>query len=102
MLKRFGTMCYNICMTPEQWEQKLKDEGYTHVVTHIDQPGVCYDEHEHPVDTAHVILTGMIELSMNGQKYNFRAGDRFDIPKHTTHNALVGSDGCTFLTGIKV
>lgn len=89
-------------MTKEEWEQKLKNEGYTHVVTHIDSPSVYYVDHEHPVDTVHVVLTGTLTVRMNDQTKVYNPGDCLYLAKHVIHDGAVGPNGCTFLTGIKV
>lgn len=89
-------------MTKEEWEQKLKNEGYTHVVTHIDPPGVHYADHEHPVDTAHVVLTGNLTVHMDGETKTYNPGDCLYLAKYAVHDGTIGTNGCTFLTGIKV
>lgn len=85
----------------ESARKLLEKEGFTTIYVWTDAPGTFYDDHTHPVLTAHIILKGTMELTVNGTKRALKAGDRFDVPAGTVHAARVGKDWCTYVIGKK-
>jgi len=53
----------------------------------------------HPTETAHIVLSGEMTLTMNGESRLYRAGDRCDVPAGTTESAQMGPLGCRYLVG---
>ena len=64
-----------------------------------DAPGTLYPEHTHAQETAHIILSGEMTLTMNGRTMTYRAGGRCDVPAGTVHSAKMGPQGCRYLIG---
>lgn len=83
------------------WEKQLEVEGFSQIYVHQDPPFLEYPEHEHPVRTAHVILSGGMTIWSGGREVELRAGDRFDVLADVLHAARIGSEGCVFLIGIR-
>lgn len=80
--------------------KKLEGEGYTHVFLWEDAPNTHHPYHEHHHDTAHVVVSGSIEVETeNGKKNTYRAGDRFDVDAGIQHYAVAGQEGCIYLIG---
>ncbi len=88
-------------MNPEDWENKLREEGFSNFFVWQDRPDADYPDHTHPVTTAHVILAGEMVLTVNGHTRTFRTGDRCDVPANTLHSARMGRQGCRYLIGEK-
>jgi quercetin dioxygenase-like cupin family protein len=80
-------------------ETTLHQDGFHHTYVWSDGPGAYYSEHTHPTVTAHIILDGEMDLTMQGKTYHLKAGDRCDVPANTIHTAKMGPKGCTYLIG---
>lgn len=88
-------------MNPIDWENKLRQEGFSNFFVWRDDSNVYYPDHTHPTTTAHVILEGEMTLTANGKTQTYKAGDRCDVPAHTIHSARIGPRGCQYLIGEK-
>jgi quercetin dioxygenase-like cupin family protein len=94
---------WNQTTTPnaEQLRRRLVAEGYS-VVQWSDAPGTKRDDHSHPEDQSHWILSGEPELCVAGETYTLRAGDRDFLPANTVHSAIVpGHEPVAYLIGPK-
>ncbi len=88
-------------MNPIDWENKLRQEGFSNFFVWRDDPNAYSPDHTHLATTAHVIREGEMTLTLNGKTQTFKAGDRCDVPAHTIHSAWVGPRGCQYLIGEK-
>lgn len=82
-------------------KSQLHAEGFGRTYVWQDASGVFYSEHTHPTLTAHIILSGEMNLTVNGKSKTYRPGDRCDVSAGTVHSALIGPDGCRYLIGEK-
>lgn len=89
-------------MTEGELEQQLKIDGYSQICVHEDQANFEYPDHDHPVDTAYVVLRGNMVVRLNGKEHAVREGDRLDIAKNVVHWARMGEQGCKFLVGVRI
>jgi quercetin dioxygenase-like cupin family protein len=81
--------------------RRLEAEGYS-VMQWSDAAGARYDPHEHAQDQSHWILSGVLQLTVGGETYTLRTGDRDFLPAHTEHAAFVpGSEPVIYLIGAK-
>ncbi len=81
--------------------QRLESEGYS-VFEWSDAPGTVYGPHAHAEDQSHWIISGALELTVDGESYMLRAGDRDFLPANTTHSAFVsGNEPVRYLIGAK-
>ena len=79
----------------------LATEGYS-VYAWTDGPGASYPPHSHSDDQSHWILRGSLALTVDGEEYVLRAGDRDWLPADTTHAArVVGNESVTYLIASK-
>ena len=79
----------------------LQDEGYS-VFEWSDSPGTVYGPHSHAEDQSHWIISGALELTVDGVSYTLRAGDRDFLPANTTHSAFVpGYEPVRYLIGTR-
>jgi quercetin dioxygenase-like cupin family protein len=81
--------------------QKLNREGFTHTYVWQDAPGTFYPDHTHQTETAHIILSGEMTLTVCGRTETYRTGGRCDVPAGTVHAAKMGPHGCRYLIGEK-
>lgn len=78
---------------------QLQREGFSHTYVWEDGPNTRYGNHSHPVETAHIILSGELTLTMDGQSQTYRKGQRCDVPANSVHSAVMGPTGCRYLIG---
>jgi quercetin dioxygenase-like cupin family protein len=80
---------------------KLEAEGYR-VFEWSDAPGTHYGAHRHAEDQSHWIISGKLELRIQGQTYTLSAGDRDFLPAGTVHSAFVpGTEPVLYLIGAR-
>jgi quercetin dioxygenase-like cupin family protein len=77
----------------------LKREGFRQTYVWQDAPNASYPDHTHAAETAHVILSGEMTLTMDGDSGTYRAGERCDVPAGAMHSARMGPSGCRYLIG---
>jgi quercetin dioxygenase-like cupin family protein len=81
--------------------QCLEREGYS-VFEWSDAPGTVYGTHSHAEDQSHWIISGALELTVDGESYTLRPGDRDFLPANTRHSAFVsGKEPVRYLIGAK-
>ena len=88
-------------MTLAQLEEQLHTEGFGHTYVWQDGPDAHYADHTHAQETAHIILDGEMNLTMDGQSRTYRVGERCDVPAGAVHSARMGPRGCRYLIGEK-
>ena len=86
-------------MNEKELMQQLKGEGFGHTYVWEDSPNAFYPEHTHDSETAHIILSGEMSLTMAGRTETYRAGSRCDVPAGAVHSAKMGPKGCRYLIG---
>lgn len=81
--------------------RRMEAEGYS-VSQWSDAPGALYEAHAHANDQTHWIISGAIEMRVEGETYTLRAGDRDFLPANTEHAAFVPGDSeVVYLIGVK-
>jgi quercetin dioxygenase-like cupin family protein len=81
--------------------KRLEADGYS-VYVWTDDSGATYSPHSHADDQSHCIVRGSLAITVEGQEYVLRAGDRDWLPAETIHEArVVGRDPVTYLIGSK-
>jgi quercetin dioxygenase-like cupin family protein len=79
----------------------LETEGYS-VFEWSDAPGTHYRAHRHAEDQSHWIISGELELRIQGETYTLHAGDRDYLPANTVHSAFVpGHEPVCYLIGAR-
>lgn len=80
---------------------RLEAEGYG-VFQWSDPPGRMYPPHAHGEDQSHWVISGALELTVDGESYVLGAGDRDFLPAGTIHSAEVTSETpVVYLIGAK-
>ncbi len=80
----------------------MKSEGYS-VFQWSDAAGTVYADHDHGEDQSHWIISGTLELNVNGfGTVVLSAGDRDFMPAGRVHSARVpGDEPVVYLIGAK-
>jgi mannose-6-phosphate isomerase-like protein (cupin superfamily) len=86
-------------MDEKEMAKQLEREGFGHTYVWQDGPNAFYPEHAHDSETAHIILSGEMTLTMNDQAETYRLGERCDVPAKAVHSAKMGPNGCRYLIG---
>ena len=86
-------------MDEKQLARTLEREGFGHTYVWQDRPNASYPDHTHATETAHIILSGEMTLTMDGQSHTYGAGERCDVPAGAMHSARMGPTGCRYLIG---
>ncbi len=74
-------------MDERQLARTLEQEGFGHTYVWQDGPNASYPDHTHATETAHIILSGEMALTMDGQSHTYGAGERCDVPAGAVHSA---------------
>jgi mannose-6-phosphate isomerase-like protein (cupin superfamily) len=86
-------------MDEKKLAAQLQAEGFSHTYVWADGPNTHYPDHTHHEETAHIILSGEMTLTLNGESHVYHAGERCDVPAGTVHSAVMGRLGCRYLIG---
>jgi mannose-6-phosphate isomerase-like protein (cupin superfamily) len=86
-------------MDEKELARQLESEGFGHTYVWQDRPNAFYPGHTHDTETAHILLSGEMSLTMDGGTKTYRAGGRCDVPARTVHSAKIGPNGCRYLIG---
>ena len=78
---------------------QLKSEGFGHMYVWQDGPNAFYPEHTHEMETAHIILSGEMTLTLDGRPETYRSGQRCNVPAGAVHSAKMEPTGCRYLIG---
>lgn len=80
----------------------LKAEGYS-VYQWSDPPDAVYGMHKHNEDQSHWVISGTLELTIEGVGvFELTAGDRDFMPAGTFHSArVIGNEAVVYLIGEK-
>jgi quercetin dioxygenase-like cupin family protein len=88
-------------MNEEELISKMKREGYDEVYIWNAKPKEDDPNHTHLFDAVLIILSGEIEIGMDGEKRILRKGDTITIPQLKNHSGLAGPDGCRYIVAEK-
>jgi mannose-6-phosphate isomerase-like protein (cupin superfamily) len=86
-------------MDERKLAEQLRAEGFGHTYVWQDGPNAHYPDHSHAAETAHIVLSGEMTLTMGGKTGTYRAGERCDVPADALHSARMGPKGCRYLIG---
>lgn len=86
-------------MDEKKLTEQLRQEGFAHTYVWEDGPNAQYPDHTHATESAHIILSGEMTLTMNGYTKTYREGERCDVGADAVHSARMGPQGCRYLIG---
>jgi quercetin dioxygenase-like cupin family protein len=88
-------------MTEQQAKDLLKTEGFEDMGTVTFEPNILHPEHTHDRHTLQLITQGELTVKDKTGSKIYKEGDRLESPAGTTHSAVAGPEGCTFVVGMK-
>jgi quercetin dioxygenase-like cupin family protein len=86
-------------MNPAEFEARLRDDGFTEVVTAVVEPNETRPAHAHDYDVEALVLEGDITLTCDGAARTYRVGDTFGMAAGRPHAEAIGSSGVRYLVG---
>lgn len=86
----------DIGLIKDYLKNQFKKDGYIHIFEWHDEPNTIYEEHEHKGRTAFYVIRGSVMFTSGFDK-TFKVGERFDVPPHVKHTAIVGPEGCDWI-----
>lgn len=82
--------------------EQIKKDGYKEVrICPVNTKGTYSEPHTHDQSTVHIMVKGTLTIKDGNQIKIIHTGERFDIPKETTHTIKTRSKGCKFIVGVK-
>jgi len=81
--------------------EKVREEGFDPIYF-SDPAGNMYSPHKHPETKLLAFVRGDMEVVVNGETFQCKAGDKLIIPGNTEHKAVVGPRGCDFFWSEKM
>lgn len=86
----------------EELRRRMVAEGYS-VYSWTDGAGAAYGQHEHGEDQSHWVVSGSMELDVEGfGRVILSPGDRDFMPAGTSHSArVVGDRPASYLIGAR-
>ena len=88
-------------MNREQFEARLKEDGYIEIEAKALQPRPRNDEHGHPFAVRGLVLAGAFTVTQGSVATTYRAGEMFSVPAGQDHSEEVGADGAEVIVGRK-
>lgn len=86
-------------MNTQAFEESLKAEKYGEIVNVSKALGYKMDEHQHEFDACALIINGQIDISVDGIKTEYKAGDIFRLAAGTVHLEDASRYGVNYLVG---
>lgn len=78
-------------LTEARMRQQLENMGYR-VQRYAYPAGTIFPDHAHDVDKIDAVLSGCLQLQIQGEPVILRAGDCVTVPRGVLHNAQVIGD----------
>ena len=88
-------------MNRDQFIQTLGQEGYPDPVEVLREPNGHLDHHTHPFEVKALVLSGSIELTINGSTSHYSAGSVFHLGFEELHSETYGPQGVRYLAARK-
>jgi quercetin dioxygenase-like cupin family protein len=88
-------------MNRDQFIHTLEREGYPDPVEVLREPNGHLDHHTHPFEVKALVLSGSIELTINGSTSHYSAGSVFHLGFEELHSETYGPQGVHYLAARK-
>ena len=83
----------------EQFETRLKAEGFAEVLERHWEPGQVVGTHSHPFDASAVVVQGEMWLTVGEATQHIPSGGTFQLVRGTPHAERYGGEGATYWVG---
>lgn len=88
-------------MNRDQFIRTLGQEGYPEPVEVLREPNGRLDHHTHPFEVKALVLSGSIELTVNGITSHYSSGSVFHLGFEEIHAERYGPQGVHYLAARK-
>lgn len=88
-------------MNENDFEAKLKADGYTEIETQTLEPRPGKGRHRHHFSIRGLVLSGTFMVTKEGEPVTFGAGEIFAVPAGELHDESIGPEGARILVGRK-
>lgn len=89
-------------MKPEAFLEKLAKEDFPAPVLVEREVGRFLDLHSHPYEVHALVIEGQIDITINGIKTAYLAGDAFHLLPNQIHTENYGAKGVKYLASRKL
>jgi quercetin dioxygenase-like cupin family protein len=86
-------------MDRQEFETRLKQDGYTEIEAKSLPPRPVNDEHGHPYAVRGLVLSGTFTIRLSDIAKTYRAGEVFSVEAGQDHSEEIGSDGAEVVVG---
>ena len=88
-------------MNKEEFEARLKEDGYTDIEAKSLQLRPPNDQHGHPFAVRGLVLSGAFTVTQSSITKTYRAGEIFSVAAGEDHSEEIGPDGAEVVVGRK-
>ena len=88
-------------MTKEQFLSMLVLEGYPEPTLVEREAGGFLDAHTHPFEVKALVVSGQIDLVLNGVRTSYISGELFHLLENQVHTERYGNNGVQYLASRK-
>ena len=88
-------------MNRQEFETRLKDDGYTEIQVKSLQPRPLNDAHGHAFAVRGLVLSGTFTIRQGDVAKTYRAGEVFSVAADLDHAEEIGPEGAEVVVGRK-
>lgn len=88
-------------MTPQEFEAKLRTDGYGEIERKRIQPNLANSDHGHPFSVRGLILDGAFTIAIDGVPRTYRPGEIFAVEAGCAHHETTDGQGAEVIVGRK-
>jgi quercetin dioxygenase-like cupin family protein len=88
-------------MDKDEFDARLRADGYTEIETKSLNPRPANEGHGHPFAVRGLVLAGAFTVVQGGQSTTYLPGQVFTVAAGDAHSEEVGMDGAQILVGRK-
>jgi quercetin dioxygenase-like cupin family protein len=86
-------------MNRQEFEARLKEDGYTEIEAKSLQPRPANTAHGHPFAVRGLILAGTFTVTQGSTTKTYRAGEIFSVAADQDHSEEIGPEGAEVVVG---
>ncbi len=88
-------------MNRQEFEARLKEDGYTEIEAKSLHPRPANDQHGHPYAVRGLVLAGAFTVSENNISKTYLPGEIFSVAAGLEHSEEIGPSGAEVVVGRK-
>jgi quercetin dioxygenase-like cupin family protein len=88
-------------MNRQEFETRLREDGYTEIEAKSLQPRPANDEHGHPYAVRGLVLSGAFTVTQRNATKTYRPGEIFSVAADIDHSEQIGPEGAEVIVGRK-